>query len=198
MRIIFIFSIFLLFVSCKRDSDEYAFDKDTYILQNKELEEQIIEYKKYVYSSDSLMIANGDSVTIHVFYKVLNDSLDRFVIVSITDPEIVKEYCPYQCVIKVDGTDIFFHFAYWENHRTSKTKYVGMFDKAYEAFVKRFYPKTLEPVFINGKQVEVITIYDQILYFLTFKNGSLIDVAKERGLPDDRVSVNIDGKIVRL
>ena len=101
MKIIFIFSLVIFFTSCKNNNEEYIFNKDTFVLQNKELEEQIIKYKKFVYEADSTSISKGDSVTFHVFYKALNDSLDRFVIESIIDPEIVRTYRPYQSVKKL-------------------------------------------------------------------------------------------------
>lgn len=198
MKIIFIFSLVIFFTSCKNNNEEYIFNKDTFVLQNKELEEQIIKYKKFVYEADSTSISKGDSVTFHVFYKALNDSLDRFVIESIIDPEIVRTYRPYQSVIKVDGTDIFFHFACWEYKRSPKAKYVGLSNNAYTSFVKRYYPKMLEPVIINGIKMRVERTYDQELCYLTFKNGSLINVTKRGGLPDDRIPINIEGKIVNM
>lgn len=198
VKMMFILIFILTFTSCKEKYEGDIFNKETFVLKNYELKEQIIKYKEFIYKTDSIRISHGDSVTFHVFYKALNDSLDRFVIESIEDPEIAAIYRPYQCVINVDGTDIFFHFACWEYKRAQKTQYIGLSDNAYKSFVKRYYPKTLEPIILNGIEMCVESSYDQELFYLTFLNGSLIDVIQGGGLPDDRVPVKLNGKVINI
>lgn len=196
MRIIFIFVLISIFASCEENKEENIFNKETFVLKNYELKEQIIKYKEFIYKADSTMINDGDSVTFHVYYKALNDSLDRFVIMAMANPELM-ELNPYQCVINIDGTDVFFHFACWEYNRFPKTKYIGLSNKAYENIINRYYPNAAKSINKRGYIYPQIG-YEQELYYLTFLNGSLIDVIQRGGLPDDRVPVKLNGKVINI
>lgn len=173
----------------KNDRDKY---KGEYVL-NKELERQIINYKKYICTVDKKLIEEGYSITFHVFHRELNDSLDRFAIMPFIDPRIMEEN-PYQSIINIDGTDVFFHFAMFNNYRSNKTKYIRLSDKSYASITKKYYPKMYESIKKYGYIYPEIC-YEQEILFLTFKNDLLIDTNKGMGLPDDRVPVNIDGRI---
>ena len=176
----------------KNNREQY---KGEYVL-NKELERQIINYKKHIYDIDKKLIEEGYSITFHVFHRELNDSLDRFAIMPCAAPEIIEDL-PYQCIINIDGTDTFFHFAMYNHFRSNKTKYIRLSDKSYMSFMKRYHHKTFESIKKYGYIYPQLG-YEQEILYLTFKNDSLIDTDKGMGLADDRVPVHLDGKIVSM
>jgi hypothetical protein len=179
-RKIFFLTMLVLFSSCKKAEHD-----DTYLeLNNKVLESEIIRYTQKTKAE-----LKGEPFVISVYCKQINDSTARYVI----SPEItasLMENWPYSFICKVGGRDVFFVMGAGISFKNNFNggNFFKLKQRAYEDFMKKYFPKQYETYLkiLHNEEVETTAnFYDPELCYLTFVNEKLVSKIFEMGLPTD-------------
>ena len=89
------------------------------------------------------------------------------------------------------GEEIYF------KHGLNEDNFFKLKQRAYEAFMKKYFPKQYETYLkiLHNEEVEIEgSFYDPELCYLTFVNGKLVGKVFEMGLLTDKVKVTINSK----
>lgn len=172
-KIIFL-ALVVLLISCNIVNKQSNVYLD---LNNKQLEQQIINYSKY---SDSL---NKDRTYIlRVYCSEVNDSTNRFVIESNIDIELIK-MMPYHFICKVDGHEVFFTMLSGIVKKDwGKRNFFNLKQSSYLDLMKQYFPEEYKNYIKNEKTFPRV-IYEPDLCYLTFINDKLVKKEMKRGLP---------------
>lgn len=151
---------------------------DVYLeINNKELEQQIIEYTEY---TDSTTIIHP--YVLNVYCLEINDSTNRYIIQGDIDPSIFK-MIPYHFICKVGGRDVFFTMLSGIVKKDwGKRNFFNLKESAYVDFMKKYFPEDYK-YYIENKEKKVQINYEPNLCYLTFVQDKLVKKEMRRGLP---------------
>lgn len=178
---LFMFSLLLLF-GCEDKVKEF----DYVVLNNKVLEREIINYHGRPDQSPAL---EGGKVYTVVYCKSINDSTIRYALDIYNDYDFPK-FFPFHFVCKVAGEDVFFVMCGGGIGNPFQHDFKRS-DDDLKRFRDIYYPNPVKKT--PGGQVAVCICHPDVC-FLTFVNGRLVDKCYQKGMPSQKVKVNIDGK----
>lgn len=162
--------LFICFVVNSCINTDVRRQDDELILTNKELRKEIVNYSSLIKQYNV-----NFSYTYHVFYKQINDSIDKFEITIFANGKEFLDY-PYLFKIKIGKDDVFFHYGSYYNTTTPKKHYFAITENSYKNILKKYYPKELKEYQANyGKPIKAVceSGFDGPIVVLTFTNGRL-------------------------
>lgn len=173
-KIIFFILLLILCFSCKNgnQNSEHILE-----INNKELEQQIVNYIKVAQSENK-----GCPFIIRVYCLNINDSITRYVINSEVEPENMKIE-PYHFICKIGGRDVFFTMvAGLVKKEWGKKHFFYLRENAYTNFCKSYFPADYK-LLVENKQKGYVILDEPEMYYLTFLYDKLIKLEIKRGVP---------------
>lgn len=189
--------------ACQQHTQEETF---TVEVANETLLKEIIAYHDSILlEENNSEVAKGDSVYVWVYFKQLNDSMTRYSLEYIGQIDILSHF-PAEFVCEAGGHPVFFSAAggclpYY----CPDNSFFSIPQDRKEALMKRYFPQDYKEKLRQEKEkkergyVSMKTkISHPTICFLTFMLDSLIDRQYGKGMPCDRVYVNMNGQQVLL
>ena len=175
MEKIIVAFVVMFFVSSCITNDK---GKNVYLdINNKVLEQQIIEYEKYTESKNK-----NRSYILRIYCSEINDSTYRYIIEGIIDPELIK-MMTYHFKCKIGEHEVFFTMlAGIVKKDLGRRNFFKIKTTAFVDFMQNYFPNDYK-YYIENKGKEMQTIYEPEMCYLTFVQDKLVKKEMRKGMP---------------